>query len=238
MNSVTELPHPYNKIGDGPEGPEVAVIADGLKAIMEGKMLNLIVFTESTKHERLDEIVLPQRITEVKSYGKKIIFTLESGTVIVNSLLMSGGWTLESNDYVKFTFLLEDHLEVHYTSTRNLAKTIVLFDDEEKKKFYKKLGPDLLKEDIAKEVYIERMRAMTKKRKGSKPFLLCDALLEQKIFVGLGNYLRADVMYDAKLPPDINVQELTDEQLEKLYISTIKIIRKSYQAQGFNNGIS
>src|SRR3990167_5851463 len=44
FNATCELPHPYNKIGDGPEGPEVYLMGEGMRQIADQRnLLNLSV---------------------------------------------------------------------------------------------------------------------------------------------------------------------------------------------------
>lgn len=229
-------PHPYNNIGDGPEGPEVAKIADSLKQILLNKILLLVHISEKAKHKGLDKLSLPLRMCKIYSHGKKILILLENGTIIANELIMTGHWSKERTKYTKFSLCFENDDEkdsMYFNSIRNFSKTIVLFNKTDKYIYFSKLGPDILKKNINFEKWVDRFRKMTKKRKGSKPYLICDALLEQSIFCGIGNYLRADIMYDARICPYKSCQEMTDEEYERLRISAHKLIRRSYKSNGF-----
>lgn len=230
---TTDLPHPYNKIGDGPEGPETARMADSLKKRLEGKILVNIRLAEKVRQTGLDKIVLPLKIEKVTSHGKKIFFYLEDGSIIANEPRMSGYWSQTPAKHVRFTFITNDTQEFHFIASRGLGTTVVLFDCVQKEVYFAKLGPDLLRDKtITKTLWTTRFRKMTIKRKGSRPFLICDALLEQKIFSGIGNYLRADIMYMSRIKPDIPTQELTDEEYERLYTATIYLLQKSYTSKG------
>ena len=231
---IIAFPHPYNKIGDGPEGPETAKVADSLRRGMENKVLMSINLLEEAKHEGLDEIVLPKKIVRVESRGKKILFTLEDGVIIANELKMTGSWSKTSTKHSKFSFILDTGEEFFFICIRKWAKTYVLFTQKQKDAYFLRVGPDILRNVIPKEEWAERYRRMTKKRKGSKPYLICDALLEQPIFSGIGNYLRADILYQAKIRPDKPTQELTDDEYERLRLAAHDLIRKSYKARGFS----
>jgi formamidopyrimidine-DNA glycosylase len=172
----------------------------------------------------------------IYSHGKKILISLENGTTIANELIMTGHWSLKPTKYTKLSFCYTKNGSTHslyFNSIRNFSKTIVLFTDTDKHIYFSKLGPDILKNNISKEDWVNRFRKMTIKRKGSKPYLICDALLDQSIFSGIGNYLRADIMYDAGICPYKPCQELTDQEYEKLRISAHKLIRRSYESNGF-----
>jgi len=111
---LTDIPHPYNNIGDGPEGPECAKIADSLNRSMAGKILASINIEKGAKHERLDQVPLPRKIVKVESHGKKILFYLEQTDedkeeiIIGNELLMSGHWSRKRVKWTLFSFILLD----------------------------------------------------------------------------------------------------------------------------------
>jgi len=182
---------------------------------------------------------LPRKIIKVESRGKKILFYLEQNDedeekiIIGNELLMSGHWSKERVKWTRFSMVLDGGNTFYFSEPRPFGRTRALFTSEQKDKYLSRVGPDLLKNVIPKEEWAERYRAMTKrKRKNARPVLICDALLEQPIFSGIGNYLRADIMYAAKIRPDKPVQDMTDEELEILRVAAHMLIRKSYQSKG------
>jgi formamidopyrimidine-DNA glycosylase len=124
----------------------------------------------------------------------------------------------------------------YFTAVRNLGKTHVYFTPETQQTFFSSIGPDILEHalttPIDSDLWRERYLEMTKKRKGTKPFLICDALIEQKIFSGLGNYLRADILWKARISPLRPAQELTAEEYERLRIISHELTKLAYLAKG------
>ena len=64
--------------------------------------------------------------------------------------------------------------------------------------------------------------------------------MNQKHFPGIGNYLKAEILYDLKISPHIKWGGLSKNQISKLCYSTKKIIRNSYikgggELKDFNN---
>jgi formamidopyrimidine-DNA glycosylase len=219
-------------------------MADGIRSALENTILDEILWTEKAKHIHLDKLVLPQKIVNVQALGKKILIGLEDGTLIVNELKMSGYWSWEDDSpaHTRLTFLFRYphapmvQYEFYFVCVRNFAITKAYFTEAEKKAFFESIGPDILQHalttPISKNRWRERFLKKTIKRPGSKPFLICDALLEQKIFSGLGNYLRADILWLARISPLRPAQELTEDEYERLRIAAHTLIRKAYEAGG------
>jgi formamidopyrimidine-DNA glycosylase len=91
----------------------------------------------------------------------------------------------------------------------------------------KDIGPDLLRHEINKDEFIDIMRG---KRLSEKP--IDGVLLNQKIVSGIGNYLRADIMYQARINPKTLIKNLTDIELSDLYEDAIFLMNFSCNSGG------
>ena len=92
----------------------------------------------------------------------------------------------------------------------------------------KELGPDLLNEATTFEVFKEQI---LKKVNQNKP--IGNVIVNQKIISGVGNYLRADALWMAKISPFRKVKDIHDSdgkysELELLYKSLIGLIWGDY----------
>jgi formamidopyrimidine-DNA glycosylase len=87
----------------------------------------------------------------------------------------------------------------------------------------KELGPDLLDESTTIEVFKLQLR---KKVNDTKP--IGNVIVNQKIISGVGNYLRADALWMAKISPFRKVKDVKDDELELLYKSLIGLIWGDY----------
>jgi formamidopyrimidine-DNA glycosylase len=87
----------------------------------------------------------------------------------------------------------------------------------------KELGPDLLDETTTIEVFKLQLR---KKVNDTKP--IGNVIVNQKIISGVGNYLRADALWMAKISPFRKVKDVKDTELELLYKSLIGLIWGDY----------
>ena len=81
--------------------------------------------------------------------------------------------------------------------------------------------------------------------------MLCTFLIDQTIISGIGNYLRSEIMYFAKLNPTKKVNILTANEITNLYRGIIRALTENklyvykkeydennYKIQSFKNGSS
>ena len=57
-------------------------------------------------------------------------------------------------------------------------------------------------------------------------------MLDQSKFSGIGNYLRAEILYQCRISPWRKLSELSEKEQELLYFTTLKIMKRSYESNG------
>ena len=137
---------------------------------------------------------------------------------------MTGKWSYDVNNHSRVKFSLNDG-DVYFSDVRNFGTLKFEKSAEKLKKKLFALGPDMLSEKISDEEFIQRIR----KRKNK---LICQALMDQKVISGVGNYLKAECLYYAKISPYEKCNTLTDDQLIILHTTIRQIINLSYQSGG------
>lgn len=200
----------------------------------------------------------PGLIENIWVKGKRIIFTLVSQVdkkkfYLFSFLGMEGKWCHErqkhSNLWLnigkKFDttpplFIVERVL--YYDDTRHMGRVEFLANDEILKEKLDQIGPDILayalyqkgnlpslpeSEHVTSEKWREKFRNPRLKNKQ-----VCDFLLDQKRFGGIGNYIRNEALYIARVRPDRSLGSLSDDEIEKLRLAVIDIVYRSYMAQG------
>jgi formamidopyrimidine-DNA glycosylase len=65
---------------------------------------------------------------------------------------------------------------------------------------------------------------------------LCRFLMKQEYFAGIGNYLKSEILYRARLNPFLLLESLTDQQINTLFSMTIRTISNAYQSGGLTHG--
>ena len=68
------------------------------------------------------------------------------------------------------------------------------------------------------------------KGKGTKP--IAEFMMEQKYVSGIGNYLRAEILYECKIDPERCLRDLSDDDKNLLYDKSLEIIFASWSSKG------
>ena len=87
----------------------------------------------------------------------------------------------------------------------------------------RELGPDLMDTNTNFELFKEQIQ---KKVNDNKP--IGNVIVNQKIISGVGNYLRADALWMAKISPFRKVSNINEKELEILYDSLLSLIWGDY----------
>jgi formamidopyrimidine-DNA glycosylase len=113
-----------------------------------------------------------------------------------------------------------------YNDVRHMGEIRILNQEKFEAK-WNSLGHDLLSETISPGVWME---CISRPRLRNKQ--ICDFLMSQQYFSGIGNYLKAEILYAARIRPDRCLGELTEAEKQSLLHHSQKIIRFAYQEGG------
>lgn len=217
-----------------PEGPEVKLISDVLKKIIGGKVITSISVNERWRHypDPPVEVDEPLKIVDISYRSKKIIFTLlpVSGgnfVYLVSRLGMEGKWITERGKHSGVEMKFSDGTSIFYDDTRHFGDLNFAEDEDELWYYFRDSGPDYLIDEITEEMYLSVLK---KKSVANKE--VCEFLLSQKYFSGVGNYLRSDIMYAAGINPRRLISDLDEGEKLRLLHFTLEIIKESYSLGG------
>lgn len=233
-----------------PEVIEVRQYTDFFnKKIKNKKLLGInIVGGRYKKHgpfDGYDELIkeMPLTIHNIGTKGKYMYIELSNSKYIGVTLGLSGGWFFKSNSgrlthgidtsrymndfdikryqetalkHVNVIFKL-DIGEVFFYDQLSFGTISVLTKDEVDKKL-KTLGLDLMDESTA---ILDFKSKLNSKTNENKP--IGNVLMNQKLFSGIGNYLRADILWLSNINPFKKVKELTERNIEDIF-NNIKIL--------------
>ena len=206
-----------------PEGPEVKYLTDYLSTNLKGKTLDKITINSGRykKHgppKGFNKFIkeLPLKIKSINCYGKFIWWEFtDSEMTLWNTLGMSGWWNFnegEKHNNLSFYFKKET---IYFNDVRNFG-TFIFCDKSSLEKKLSKFGPDILDYDSKnKDKGINFFKEKINKKRGD--MYIASALLDQSIAAGCGNYIRAEVLYLAKISPYRKLEDLEEKEIELIW---------------------
>lgn len=220
-----------------PEGPEVKIMAKQLNNVLKGETLKRITFNPKSKYFTNElfhsdyslkdgTFKIKSRCKRIKSKGKKLIFSFED-YIFISSVLINGRWTFEETEETQMTIETKNGNFVYYQDESNNGYfSIVNKNSDNYNHILLSVGPDYFKiefEDF--EEKITRSRIQNKE--------IQNFLMDQKEFSGIGNYLKSDILYMAKILPSRQLKDISSKRLKILFKSIKNIMINSYNQGGF-----
>lgn len=232
-----------------PEGPEVRCVAESLNRHLSGKQLINFGLTEKSRYHAKGQfkgmhlLGFNLHLQSVNVRGKRIIFIFRTHTgqliYMLSFLGMEGHWLQYPTQHTAFWMMfgnvrsidthdiITGHKVFYYEDSRHFGSLDVFSDLSELAKALKNVGPDLLNEDVPIDLYRKTLR---NSRIASKE--IAWFMLEQKYFSGVGNYLRSEILYEAKIAPHRLIGTLTEEEIQLLHYISIKVLHEAYKCHG------
>jgi len=186
---------------------------------------------------------LPLTIQEIKTKGKFMYWKFNDNLYFGISLGLFGGWLFIKNNntlYPDFMNEFEKESKIKYSNHHNIEfkfknGSLIYFDrlsfgsimiftskDDLNKKL-SKIGLDAMELDTKLEDFIE---ILTKKKNLDKAIGL--VLLNQKVIAGIGNYLRADLLWLCKISPFRKVKDINNSEFKKLFYNIRMLTWNAY----------
>ena len=211
-----------------PEAPEVAYLVDQLSQFKGSSLQKLTILKgRYQKHgppQGYDEFIndFPLTLMDVQKKGKTLLFYFENDWILVSKLGLQGWWY---SDKKPEWFSGTPNIELRFNN-----KTLYYHDPvsygtlEFTHTFQNALAPEF--ESVS---YKELMNRLSlKKSILKKP--IGEALMDQHGLVsGIGNYLRAEVLYDAKISPKRLVDSLSTKDWKQFIASSKKVFRRQFK---------
>lgn len=212
-----------------PEGPEVRRVYEDLRQeIGDSEVTQLQVFGGRFLKKRppgLDEVKLPSRVTGGGVKGKFMWLEFETGATMWITLGMSGYWSTEAVNHAHFGIGLDNDRSLYFVDQRRFGTIKFSHDRAEIDKKLKSLGMDPLN-DLDYSLIQLTAKVL---RHYDKP--ICEVLMNQSVFAGVGNYIKCEALYRTGISPYRLAGSLKTFELSMLH-STIQDIMKASYRQG------
>lgn len=221
-----------------PEGSEVRRYADALQEALAGEVITGFIARTRTARtwleERGENPFLGRRVVRVWSRGKNLIGEVEDDLFFTSHLMMWGRWQVGEATYPPE---VDRRMRARITVASGREAVLLsapVFEVGEGDPFadatyLKTLGPDILpypgEGAFPASCFVERLKTGAERQIGA-------ALLDQTVAAGIGNYLRAEILFICCLSPFRPVQALTEEETARLALAVAEIARRAYGTGG------
>ena len=216
-----------------PEGPEIRRTADRLHRVLAGQTIESLEVTLPALQSARQHIE-GQTVEQVTCHGKALLTRLSTGYTLYSHNQLYGIWRISRRGHVPDTRrALRVALHTHQHSARLYSATDIALwktDDLHTHPFLSKLGPDVLDPALTPPLLAARLAD-----KAFRNRQLGNLYLDQGFLAGIGNYLRAEILFAARLSPHRRPADLTERDLNRLARASIRISRRSYSTGGVTN---
>jgi endonuclease-8 len=218
-----------------PEGPEIRRAADQIAKAIVDRPLTGVFFAFS--HLKFYEAILRvQQVTAVQTKGKAMLIRFSNQLSIYSHNQLYGVWMIRPlHDYPQTARQLR--LAIHSDQKSALlysASEIEVLDEVAvlHHPFLSQLGPDVLDEATTPAQIAERLLDSRFHRRR-----LVSLLLDQRFLCGLGNYLRSEILFVARVCPTFRPLDCSQKQILKLAEASIAVTHQSYRSKGITNDL-
>jgi formamidopyrimidine-DNA glycosylase len=242
-----------------PEGAELYTSSLVLNEELQNFYLLAVDYTKDFKNSRdlLNQTAvkkdLPLHVKEIFSRGKRVNFVCENmkkeGSVFVWFYSMTGRLCFEhrGKPLIILTFNKnlpflnndpknknpkydeDDDIILYYEDSRTLGFVKYATTEEEIDDIYKDVGPDFMYDEVSLEYFTQVIQNPRIKKKQ-----IGILLIENDKFSGIGNYLRAEILYASKISPYRILEELTQKDIKIIHKNIIKIMKESAEKGGMS----
>ena len=213
-----------------PEGPEIRRAADRVAEAIGGRTAAEVFFAFE-RLKRFETELTGRRIEQVTCRGKAMLTRFEGGLSVYTHNQLYGRWYVMRNGrfpktrrQLRFAVAAGDRRALLYS-----ASDIEVLDAETERRhpFLSRLGPDVLSQSPSVDELSARLdEARFRGRQ------LGALLLDQKFVAGLGNYLRAEILFEAGIHPRRRAADCSDEERRRLADRIIALTRRTYRTKG------
>ena len=180
-----------------PEGPSIVILKELVQDFKEKKIL------EIGGNTKVDfGSLVSQKIIDFKSFGKNFFICFKKTSIKIHFMLFGSYRINETKN-------APPRLSLHFKNGElNFYACSVKLIEEDLDKLY----------DWSADVMNENWNAAKarKKLKAVPGTLVCDALLDQNIFAGVGNIIKNEVLFRIKVHPKTKIGDLPPKKLTEL----------------------
>ena len=213
-----------------PEGPEVKIISDYINQKLHTQRIESIECISIPYREKYTRLVeeinklLPQKFTLSFCRGKSTFIKLGIDTYMAYHLGMTGYWSTIKRKHAHLK-IVSGASTLYFHDTRRFGNIKIINNELLNTKYNLKL--DFLNNTGAFNHQKDFVLSAIKSNKE-----VCKVMLDQRYFLGVGNYLKSEILYKSMIHPNTKWDRLTNEEKNIICINTKKSMHKSYKDGG------
>lgn len=216
-----------------PEGPEIRRVATRIHKVLAGREAEEVSFTQPAV-VGFGPKLSGQQVEWVSSRGKALLTRFEGGLTVYSHNQLYGRWYVTRRDKppkTNRTLRLAIHTQTHSALLYSASDIEVLTPEElPLQKYLARLGPDALDDHV---VWRDVLRRLEDSKFSGRS--LAALYLDQGFVAGIGNYLRTEILFNAKANPFDRPKDLSKKQKGELARNTIELTRQAYRTSGVTN---
>jgi len=216
-----------------PEIVETRFVADYINKHIKDAQIQSITFPTGLYSKRKPDHyadfvkeIESKKVTLKKAHtkGKLIYMEFSNGMYLQNSLGLEGLWTNDTKLKYNHVHLKTSKGTFFYNDFRNFGKMKFHKDMKSMQLILDTIGPDVLDKKTTFEVFYNSINLKRLQKKD-----ICNVINCQKYVSGVGNYIRADALYLAKISPYRKLEKITKDEFKKLHTAILFICKDKYK---------
>ncbi len=221
-----------------PEGPEIRRMVDDIERAVGGEPAREVFF--AFDHLKpFEKLLAGRRVTSVEARSKAVLVFFEGDDT-------DGPWCVYSHNQLYGKWRI-GHVEREPSTNRQLRFAVygskkaarlysasdirlVRPDELDRIEYLDRLGPDPLNQKVSVRDLVARFNQARFAGRG-----LGGLLLDQRFVAGIGNYLRSEILFEARLAPATRPKDLDNVDQERLAQATLEMLERAYRGKGVTN---
>lgn len=225
-----------------PEAPEVAYLRDTVTEAFQGKTATAIRILKgrykthgAPSHFEAFQAALPMKLVSVERFGKILVFYFVGNGrewYVVSKLGLMGWWypAGQTSEWLRGTHSIEISFgreTLCYHDTVSYGTLTFLQDSESLQRELGRLAPAF------EQVTVKELRTRLEEKQSLNGKPIGEALMLQDGLVsGIGNYLKSEILYEARVAPTRLVRSLTAEEWARLVATGKRVFRRKRESIG------
>jgi len=182
-----------------PEGPSMVFLKEKLSPFIGQKVIEVNGDSPKLAIKKL----LNLKITDIKTYGKEIFICFQEISVRIH-LMLFGSYLINSKKDGKLKLglkLKEGEINFYACNVSLITEPLDSLYD---------WSVDVMNDKWDREKAKNKLKDISDS-------LICDALLDQHIFAGVGNKLKDELLFDAKIHPESLVGKVPEKKIKAIF---------------------